>query len=1196
MTSRVSLIALALAFLAVPDSAQAQLGAARQWPFLVPGDTPKESKEAVQMTADSYNDACDPAKFIPKEEPPQICKTDPWPSDDPETFQESCPTQPKIKGWTRICVPTVLGGTYSDENIIISPPFGILVATVGSVTSLGTPTLKATKDVLGTSGGKIEITAGAIVGWNLEIVAETQLEVGLAAIALIGDLSIDTKKLVIGEATDPLTGDLVKYDVAFPGLGLVTAGGTLGLTAKDLVDVRAYSKLSASTLLAQVPGTFQVAPNGYVSVDRGGTSVSTPTQPELCGFGGSYGGLGGAWKEYCPSCAGESPIPARDLAASAAQDPTRPVVGAGGGSCPGCYEQAGGPGGGLFRGAIGTLDLQGDASGKGILSANGGIGLHSVTAAEADGGGGSGGGIDLEVATLKGSGVIRANGAASSLIENPGWGGGGGGGRIAIRYDDRGGWSGEVTAYGAMQGPRDSIDPVFSTPRGKSGGAGTIFWLQKSAPPESGELVIANPPPDPATWPVGLDTYQMTEQGWGSTPIGTSFSTASRNITVSGAVHAVVVGDQLAFKTLSVTRGATLALAGCDQVWGCDGTHALELKGDSVTVDAASRISVTGRGGPGAPDLANPAVAVTEPDGKAPALSDASGMVVPGAFAYAGGSFGGEGGRDIIFPDGRPNGVFGSPTEVRDFGRGGGGQPFGTSFGLPGGGLLAVSTRLLSVDGVIAADGATSPWGGTVGAGGSGGGIRIQTAQLQGRGAITASGGLSCPTASWLLGTCGDTPPAGGGGGRIAIEYDDRSQWMGTITAHGARFPGGRPVDAPGRALVSSGATGTVFWRARSQPDTAGELVVEGPSADEWMWPPGADPYLIGRAGWATTPLDASFFSGDRSLVVRGDATYAACRTSDVSVRELRVEGGATFGLSRCESPWGCDDELHALRIVAAGDVVVTRGSRIDVSGRGGAGAAVSLGRLAAPSLAAADGAIVRGSGERSGGSYGGFGWHDPADPLAVPNPTFGEADDPVDFGRGGGPTHTDFDCFGYPGGGFLSIRASRLDLAGALAAVGAPGSQREPADLATSQATMAGGGSGGGISLDVGTLVGDGSIVASGAHVVDRVDCLNFFPGGGGRVLVRSSDRSSWTGTVDVSGGTCAPGEAIWAGDGTVRWASAPVAQTDAPAAPVGQTGAPASSGGGCSTLRGRAPEPTSLLPIAALIGLRIAGRRRRA
>ncbi|MEW5813707.1 MAG: carboxypeptidase regulatory-like domain-containing protein, partial [Actinomycetota bacterium] len=117
------------------------------------------------------------------------------------------------------------------------------------------------------------------------------------------------------------------------------------------------------------------------------------------------------------------------------------------------------------------------------------------------------------------------------------------------------------------------------------------------------------------------------------------------------------------------------------------------------------------------------------------------------------------------------------------------------------------------------------------------------------------------------------------------------------------------------------------------------------------------------------------------------------------------------------------------------------------------------------------------GSGERSGGSYGGYG---AAHGTSLPNAIYGSAYEPDELGSGGGANGSDR---GGNGGGLVRVVSGTVVLDGSITANG--------------ENVRGGGGSGGSIRIEAQALRGAGRIAADGGKS-DNVGA-----GGGGRVAV---------------------------------------------------------------------------------------------
>jgi len=360
-----------------------------------------------------------------------------------------------------------------------------------------------------------------------------------------------------------------------------------------------------------------------------------------------------------------------------------------------------------------------------------------------------------------------------------------------------------------------------------------------------------------------------------------------------------------------------------------------------------------------------------------------------------------------------------------------------------GGGRVRIVTDTLRLDGRIVANGSA---GGRYGGGGSGGSIFVTVRDILGAGFMEAAGGGS------------GVESGGGGGGRIALVASSAS----------SSIPG--QLSAVGGVGASQGASGTVFVKIGNEPS---ELVIRGRGRETVL--PAGNP-------------------GGR-LVLDG-STVAA---TTVTAMELRLVNGAV--LTHLPASAVTDFRL----ILNVDSLVVETGSRIDVSGRGYAGARTidtnSRGRTLGNGL---------GSARRAGGSYGGLGsLGSTGDPTT---PIYGDFRNPNELGSGGG---SDLGPAG-AGGGLVRITARTLSLEGDIRADGASGTR------------YGGGGSGGGISIQTVDLTGSGRLSASGGP-----SGVESGSGGGGRIAVNYSTSQ---GSVPSSARALS-GSAGWAigGPGTV-------------------------------------------------------------
>ena len=215
-------------------------------------------------------------------------------------------------------------------------------------------------------------------------------------------------------------------------------------------------------------------------------------------------------------------------------------------------------------------------------------------------------------------------------------------------------------------------------------------------------------------------------------------------------------------------------------------------------------------------------------------------------------------------------------------------------------------------------------------------------------------------------------------------------------------------------------------------------------------------------------------------------------------------------------------DVVNGLYLMVSGDVLIDANSRLDVSARGHAGGA-------GPG-AGQSGVNVEGGGGGYGGNGGGGGLG--AMPGGV---TYGDLYFPADFGSGGG--NASGSSGGAPvansggaGGGLLHLIVSGLlQVDGQILADGGDGSR---------PFYRAGGGSGGSILIECGTMSGSGIIGANGGAGNSQSGSARAGGGGGGRIAVYTCDQQLSLSSIFVNGGTGFeagdPGT-IYFGSGTV-------------------------------------------------------------
>ena len=468
------------------------------------------------------------------------------------------------------------------------------------------------------------------------------------------------------------------------------------------------------------------------------------------GSGGAYGGRG----------AGDNTIEVDSLygeGGSTYGSPYQPIdLGSGGGDCQG--EIGGGGGGAMFLEVSDTLTVDGE-----IVS----NGEESVYPA----GSGSGGSIYIVTEELIGTGYIYANGGDSG-------GAAGGGGRIAIYYSINDFPEENIYTYGG-----DGSNEF-------NGGTGTIFL--KSSSESGGDLVIRS-----GEVPTGATTsFKKLETALERLEILNLSHVYIEDTLNNFTANEIYIDNSILETEGEVTINSTQifsyksSLVVPSQVYvNINGGNIFlnddssfngnfNIISDSLIIDNTSTISARGKGylgdeGPGAGDMAS------------------------------GGGYGGLGGGDYIGEDlsvyGIKGSTYGNQENPVDFGSGGGSY---RGIGGSGGGFIKIeNSGNLTVEGSISSNGngGSPPPNGIhyYGGGGAGGTIHISTDVLLGSGTISADGG-------------GIDRSCGGGGGRIAVYYENISDFLGSTQAHGGT---GSP-----NSQEYQGEGGTIWMKQKSSP------------------------------------------------------------------------------------------------------------------------------------------------------------------------------------------------------------------------------------------------------------------------------------------------------------------------------------------------------------------------------------------
>lgn len=281
--------------------------------------------------------------------------------------------------------------------------------------------------------------------------------------------------------------------------------------------------------------------------------------------------------------------------------------------------------------------------------------------------------------------------------------------------------------------------------------------------------------------------------------------TAAHHVTLEGPSHTVSGASVFNSPDWTVTGNLTLGDTTSAQL------NSMTVGGDLV-LNATSKITTTNASSSALYGITVVANNMTIANG---ASVDANGkgyiagrtfgnVTTDGPTAYTGGSHGGYGG--VNSGGYTATEVYGSIEQPVTAGSGGGG---GTS---AGGGVIKITvTSTLSLNGVVSANGVNVTTSSYLGAG-AGGSIWI-TANT-----ISSSNAIVNVTASGGAGTAGTSN--GGGGGRIAIYYDNLSGF--TLNTSRIRAYGG-----VGQSTYHGGP-GTIYLKKGS--DAYGELLIAGPN------------------------------------------------------------------------------------------------------------------------------------------------------------------------------------------------------------------------------------------------------------------------------------------------------------------------------------------------------------------------------
>ncbi|MEA3248842.1 MAG: hypothetical protein U9Q03_00605, partial [Patescibacteria group bacterium] len=900
---------------------------------------------------------------------------------------------------------------------------------------------------------------------------------------------------------------------------------------------------NASTPALVVVVAEDVDVQGIITNDGMGSACSTGTGQggdSTYPSGAGYGGLGGN---------GNTDVTAGGAAYG---DVTTPDdIGSGGGHRSGYSGCRGGAGGGAFK-----LDASGTVTLGGTITADGVSGSVAQY-----GGGGSGGSVWIQAGTITGTGTVTSDGGDGHIN-----GGGGAGGRIAIEYavDSSSNWA--TQAGGGDRGSSNTstigMGAAGTSWRYDGSGNGdlTIGGGDRTYPNYTDQVTTSSQTYDNITIKDGAEyrvpssfdltlgssgtlTGGGTEQSRMTVASGSQFDVGSTTFAVTGLdvydYGTIATATTLSLEsdstfvfdadtgtftaglsTLTVKSGTTFSVAGTstlslttvDIQSGGTMTH----ENNSTTLDNVLDLSVTDLTVDGTIDV----------DDKG--YDCGTGPGVGGDSTYpSGAGHGGLGGNG--YGDGTAGGeVYGAVKSPDELGSAGGHRTgySGCRGGSGGGAVKVIATGTIDIDGLISADGGASAVG--YGGGGSGGSVWLDSSTITGTGTVTSNGGD------------GHFNSGGGGGGRIAYKYNvDSSSWA--IQSYG----GDR--GSSNTSQLGQGAAGTIYSDDKDDSNVNGYLTLKNLSrlyanytkqyessvafdsinllekayykvpntktielADGGSYTGdstgkleaddggtfdiksttftinGVDTKLSGTISTVTnlTITNAQFehdsitgtFDSLSDLTIDTGATYIMQGTTTTALANVTVKNGGTLTHE-------ANSSTHVNEIdITCTSLDVESGGTIDVDGKGyGAG------------LGPGDGAD-NGNAICSGAGYGGNGGRSNYDEAG--GTTYGDAKQPADLGSGGGIYSSGSNA----GGGMVkAICTGTITVNGTITSQGV-GSLQD------------GGGSGGSVWLDAGTVAGSGTVTADGGPGYSTSNG----GGGGGRIALYwtngTSPKTAWT------------------------------------------------------------------------------------
>jgi hypothetical protein len=697
---------------------------------------------------------------------------------------------------------------------------------------------------------------------------------------------------------------------------------------------------------------------------------------------------------------------------------------------------------GLYSGttygsAVEPLDLGSGGGGSGTLTTGGGaIRLKCADLLQLDG-------VITASGTNQATNVSGASGGAillevdrlagSGRVEANGGAGGsngvpGGGGRVAVYYRDMSGFAAPSNIRAAAGGPAAENGTVGLFPQGADGSLPRLVVTEGVF-----ELPASGAP----------NIYESIVVGSSTVSSGAVLVVPSNGDTTALRVNDLQLLGDASLVCLSSNAGA--------QVGGAWVGRGVMIEASNVVVEAAARITADGQG---------------YPKMKGPGLPTGN------SYSY-GAAHGGRGGRTTS--SSYSGTTYGNPFRPKELGSGGSTATYPMT--TTGGGVIHIRcSGMLLLDGLITACGTNST---SYASGASGGSILLEVNQLAGSGGITANGGT------------GGSGCAPGGGGRIALYYDDAGGF--DDFSHIESTAGGPGAEDGTVVLVENGsvnskpnmisASGLLDLSATPFLETSTfQLGLAGTTNDIGLHM-GADAVLKSTSFLCRSNATITM-EGGGALLSRGDMVFES--GVHLQARTKHVEG-------HVQGRWAGEGVL-----ICGSNLVVETGAWFDTDGMGyGGGMGPGAGRVISSSMTSYYG----------GAGHGGAGGDAKASSFWISNGghIYGNPELPVAPGSGGAIQALAAPTNSCGGGAIMLLAGGRLDWNGNMTANGL-----------TPSVNSGGGGSGGSLLVCANEAAGWGQLTVTGGVGGDGSG-----GGGGGRIAVYTrSGEPPDTWDIDVSGG----------------------------------------------------------------------------